>query len=625
MAFQPEQLGPYRILRTLGRGGMGMVFEAVNTETGEPAAVKVLAAALAGEPDFRQRFEAEIETLRKLRHENIVRLFGFGEQGGVLFYAMELVNGRSLEQELQSGRQFDWREVARIGIATCQALRHAHDRGIIHRDIKPANLLLTADGLLKLSDFGIAKLFGDVGLTSAGNVVGTVEYMAPEQAEGRGADARSDLYALGGVLFTLLARRPPFRAQSLGGMIEKHRSVKPDPVSKYCPGCPGELEAIIAQLLEKDPKQRIPNALLLARRLQAMLHGLSRQEQHSAGRADEDDEPLDATFDLAPASTGSHPEAGDPTTTRPTKLPAGPAIPGSPIGPPLDQLPETKETAAFQVYAAPNPSAVDTSPGAEDTSPASHFVPVAEEDLDRFEIETPRPRALISWQTWVLAVCLLALGLGTWYVLRPPTADALYERIVRATSEGTIDGKLAAERDIHEFLTRYSNDPRALQLRQYEDDLSMYRLERRFEHQMGREVDAAGLLPIERAYLEAINYLRIDTERGMAKLQALVDLYEHEGSQPGRPGSGPADQCLELARRRLAVLRAQLAQSWSEQLGVIQARLDRADELAATDPDRAQRMREAVVELYSDKPWAAPAVRRAKNALGNRSQPLPRQ
>jgi len=232
---------------------------------------------------------------------------------------------------------------------------------------------------------------------------------------------------------------------------------------------------------------------------------------------------------------------------------------------------------------------------------------------------------LISWQTWVLAVCLLALGLGTWYVLRPPTADALYERIVRATSEGTIDGKLAAERDIHEFLTRYSNDPRALQLRQYEDDLAMYRLERRFEHQMGREVDAAGLLPIERAYLEAINYLRIDTERGMAKLQALVDLYEHEGSQPGRPGSGPADQCLELARRRLAVLRAQLAQSWSEQLGVIQARLDRADELAATDPDRAQRMREAVVELYSDKPWAAPAVRRAKNALGNRSQPLPRQ
>ncbi len=144
--MQPDHLGPYRIVRPLGRGGMGAVYEGVNGETGESAAVKILAGSLAGEEGFRQRFEAEIEALRMLRHPNIVRLFGFGEQEGFLYYAMELVDGPSLEQELRNGRRFTWLETARIGIETCRALRHAHDRGIIHRDIKPANLLLTGCG-----------------------------------------------------------------------------------------------------------------------------------------------------------------------------------------------------------------------------------------------------------------------------------------------------------------------------------------------------------------------------------------------------------------------------------------------------------------------------------------------
>jgi len=141
-----ERLGPYRIVRELGRGGMGTVYEALNLQTDEPAAVKLLSAAMAREEGFREWFEAEIETLRKLNHPNIVRLFGFGEQDEHLFYAMELVHGRSLEQELKRGRPFNWPEVTRIGIETCRALRHAHDRGVIHRDIKPANLLLDADG-----------------------------------------------------------------------------------------------------------------------------------------------------------------------------------------------------------------------------------------------------------------------------------------------------------------------------------------------------------------------------------------------------------------------------------------------------------------------------------------------
>jgi len=195
--MQLEQLGPYKIGRTLGRGGMGTVYAGVSLESGEDAAVKVLSAAMAREEGFRERFEAEIESLRKLSHPNIVKLFGFGEQDGHLFYSMELVDGHSLEEELQAGRTFDWRETTDLAIQVCRALKHAHDRGVIHRDIKPANLLLAADGTVKLSDFGIAKLFGNSGMTADGGVLGTAEYMAPEQADGRPVTHRCDLYSLG--------------------------------------------------------------------------------------------------------------------------------------------------------------------------------------------------------------------------------------------------------------------------------------------------------------------------------------------------------------------------------------------------------------------------------------------
>ena len=255
--MKAEQLGPYRILRTLGRGGMGAVYEAVNLETDEPAAVKVLSATLAEEPDFRQRFTVEIETLQKLYHPNIVQLLGYGEQDGVLFYAMELVDGCSLEDELRRGREFQWREVADIGIQTCRALRHAHDRGIIHRDIKPANLLLTREGRIKLSDFGIARLFGLARITAVGNVLGTVEYMAPEQIDARPATPRTDLYSLGGVLYCLLARQPPFRAASIAEVLKKHRSAQPEPIRRHCREVPAEMELIVSQLLEKDPEKRI--------------------------------------------------------------------------------------------------------------------------------------------------------------------------------------------------------------------------------------------------------------------------------------------------------------------------------------------------------------------------------
>src|SRR5690349_20908351 len=274
--MQLTRLGPYEIEKPLGKGGMGSVYAAIDPQTGQRVAIKALSPHLAAAEGFRERFEAEIESLKTLKHEGIVRLYGYGEQDGVLFYSMELVEGISLEDELKAGRRFNWREVTNIAIQLSLALKHAHDHGIIHRDIKPANILLHDEEHVKLADFGIARLFGTTSLTTAGGVLGTADYMSPEQADGRPVTARCDQYSLGGVMYALLTGRPPFRAKTLPEMLQLQRFAEPEPVSRYAPETPKQLEGVIAQLLAKDPAARFPNTQVLARHLQAMVNALSR-------------------------------------------------------------------------------------------------------------------------------------------------------------------------------------------------------------------------------------------------------------------------------------------------------------------------------------------------------------
>ena len=286
-----EKLGPYRIERVLGRGGMGTVYAGIHEETGGWAAVKVLSQALADDGNFSDRFLAEIETLKQLKHPNIVELYGDGEEDGLLFYVMEYVDGQSLQQEFLGGHVFDWTEVTKIAIHVCNALKHGHDHGVIHRDLKPANLLRGSDGWLKLSDFGIAKSFRMTNLTADGSVVGTADYMAPEQAEGRPVTNRTDLYSLGTVMFTLLARRPPFTGGSIPQVLHKLRYEDAPPVRKFAPTVPSELEQIIGQLLSKEADDRIPTALVLANRLKAMEYGLGTGTIVDATAASEESEP----------------------------------------------------------------------------------------------------------------------------------------------------------------------------------------------------------------------------------------------------------------------------------------------------------------------------------------------
>ena len=680
---EPQQLGPYRIIRRLGRGGMGTVYEAVHVGTNEPAAVKTLSESLVEEPDFRARFELEIETLRKLNHPNIVRLIGFGEEQGILFYVMELVHGSSLDQELRAGRKFHWQEVAEIGIQVCRALRHAHDRGIIHRDLKPANLLRAENGEIKLSDFGIARLFGAPSHTGVGSILGTIEYMAPEQAESLPIGPRADLYSLGAVLYALLVGRPPFKVTSFAEILHLHRTSHPDPVRSLVPDCPEELDRIIRELLAKDPDKRIANALLAGRRLQAMLYALGKQK--AKGSEDLLPTPPEKLIDFGVdvARRRDSPIDGDlPTATIPVKpQKSGPLLgPTVTAAPPSAQPDEdrsaaarqgtpsmwapTRETAAFRGAIGESPPAHEgggeeitplvESPKVEEPQPPSppvtsatqtsrRFVEVPPEELDKIEPPLSQRQPVFSIQTAILLAALVILGLVIWYLLQPPSADQLYQRVMAKVGDGTdSDALLAAAPEIEAFLARYPEDIRAPDIREYQQEIELLRMERRFELQSRQKASAYSTIPIERDYLEALRYAQLDPELGIQKLEALLALYDYASPEKATRGKsensgnklqrpvGHTAECLELARRRLTQLKKQLDPAITNQRDLLQGRLDEADRIEATDPNEADAIRRAVITLYSEKEWAQPYVQRAAAALQRRTAsqsalPTPRE
>ncbi len=263
-----KRFGPFVLERLIGRGGMGAVYRARHEKTGQIVALKALLIPIAQE---RERFEAEISTLKLLRHDNIVKLYGYGQEDGVLYYAMEYVDGPSLSTLLKRGRRFTWEEVAYIGTSVCRALKHAHDRGVVHRDIKPANILLLDDGVVKVSDYGIAQYFGASRLTSANQVVGTIEYMAPEQAQAGALTPRADIYSLGALMYALLTGKPPYVARSLPELLQKYKQGLPDPIRAARPETPQVVDAVLFDLLQIQPENRPGDARLIGRRLEGLL------------------------------------------------------------------------------------------------------------------------------------------------------------------------------------------------------------------------------------------------------------------------------------------------------------------------------------------------------------------
>jgi len=261
----------YEIVSVLGRGGMGTVYRARDLELGEDVAIKTVRPELVSDETFRERFKDEIRLARRISHRNVVRTHDFGEAGGVWYLTMEYVEGITLRELLDTRGRLAPPVALAIGTQLAECLAVAHEVGVIHRDIKPQNLLLDPDGVLKVLDFGVARLAErSAGLTEAGLIMGTPAYMSPEQITSDPVDHRADLYAAGAVLYECLTGRPPIEAGTMVSLIARVLADEPAPPSSLVPDVPAALDDVVLQLLAKRPQDRPPSAAALVERLQTL-------------------------------------------------------------------------------------------------------------------------------------------------------------------------------------------------------------------------------------------------------------------------------------------------------------------------------------------------------------------
>ena len=263
--------GRYSIESVLGRGGMGTVYKAKDSELGETVAIKTLRPELVMDEAGRERFKDEIRLTRRITHRNVVRTHDFGEHDGLWYLTMEYVEGLTVRELLDARGKLGVEPALAIGVQLAESLVVAHQMGVIHRDIKPQNMLLDDAGVLKVMDFGVARLAAvNQGHTMEGMIVGTPMYMAPEQLAGDQVDARADLYAAGVVLFEVLTGELPINSPTVMGLFTKVLSEPARRASSLAADVPAGLDELIGQLLEKDPTRRVPSAAVLLERLQAL-------------------------------------------------------------------------------------------------------------------------------------------------------------------------------------------------------------------------------------------------------------------------------------------------------------------------------------------------------------------
>ena len=570
-----EKLGPYKFESVLGRGGMGTVYTGRHEKSDELHAVKVLAPTYAHDEHFRGRFESEIKALLKLDHPNIVRLISFGQEDGNLFFSMELVEGNSLFDMQRKGYQFDWKEILRIAKDVAHGLRHAHDRGIIHRDLKPGNLLRTAGGTVKLTDFGIAKAFGSNQNTGE-NVLGTMDFMSPEQAKGEPVTVRSDLYSLGTVLFTLLSGKPPFTANSIEESLRNLTHVPAPNIGTVVPNVPRELDKLIARLMEKKPEKRIATA-------QSLLHKIEEVEQtlknySEAKTAHHPGSSSNETFELAADKKKSSPTDGFTfaDNTDATK-----------------QISTSRQEQAKKRDRSSTVEITDHSAGASGTSAKKldYFNEVS--DRQREAARQIEDDAQYGRGVWPLVAGLVAViamaGIGTYYATKKPSADALYETIYNAQTE---PHKVLDE--MQQFLEWYPDDQRQSQvanLKSVGDSIKYYN---QLTNRLVVRSKIAGenrLTKLERQFVDIAELAKTDGAAAHAKMNAFVTVHESV------PDLSQRDlECVAAAKAYRYQIRSNARESAVADLNNIRA----AMKTAAEDPTKAASVYRSIIELYSD-------------------------
>jgi serine/threonine-protein kinase len=299
--------GRYEILDKLGEGAMGVVYRARDNALGRTVALKMLSADLGAEDELHERFSREAEAIGRLNHPSIVTVYDLGESEGHLYMAMELLEGDDLRQLIE--RQVDVPVADRVRILAqiCDGLGYAHARGIVHRDIKPANILVTSSASAKILDFGLARVANKATITKRGVILGTPDYMAPEQAMGKTIDHRTDLFSAGSVFYEFLTYQKPFKGKTLHAVLYQIISESPDPMLTVNPELPARLAVIVHRMLEKDPAKRYQSLEDVARDLRE-IHAQMRKAQARTSAGPSDDARGRAREHLA--KSRAHLEAG---------------------------------------------------------------------------------------------------------------------------------------------------------------------------------------------------------------------------------------------------------------------------------------------------------------------------
>ena len=620
--FEFDHLGPYKIESILGRGGMGTVYKGRHARSGELVAIKVISPSVANNVKFRRRFASEIETLVRLTHPNIVKAIGFGEEQGLLFYSMEFVDGHTLQDHLRQHKRLDWTEVIEIGIEVAGALKHAHDIGIIHRDLKPANLMLTREGHIKMTDFGIAKLFGASELTLAGSVLGTADFMPPEQAEGKTVNVRSDIYSLGSVMYAMLSGRAPFAGKSVPEVLYAVRYSPTPDTTPLAPDAPPDLHALIAEMLEKDPLKRPPTALVIGNRLKAIQQAITKFEsdqqrtsqsnpeikpgskpaQESIGKEltsidlnDEHDEELRAT--------GHQSNQDQPTAIASESVMerlAGPTRVKS-----IDaQISVDKPEEEYEGYESDLPSSEHPLP-----SNATHFTTVSKADAHKFTIGGS-PNDSVGTSAWfqyvsvavMTAILLLMLGLA-WHFMQPRNADQLYEVISQATESGDPSQLSGVHGELEEFVTRFPNDPRSAEARNWLDEIAFLR-RARFVKTKSR-LGIKDLTAVEQGFLSCVEAIDNNLPDAAKKLDAFVEVYDHSQDL-----SEDDRRLVDSAKYARGTLSSREVASSSQSSAELEAIIREAESKLSNE--KLPAFYRSIIELYADKPWAQDTINRIK-------------
>ncbi len=464
-----QQLGSFQLGDRIGSGAMGVVYRATHTKTGIPAAVKVITApeaSQAGRSGAADRFEREAEILQQFRHPGIVRFLAVGRSKGTRYIAMEFVEGQTLEQLLLEHQAIEWPKVVDVGTQVCDALEYAHDRGVVHRDLKPSNLMITADGVVKLTDFGVAKDLDATALTSPGKTVGTAAYMAPEQIRGSTQISHKiDLYALGCVLYQMLTGDLPFKGTNAAALMNGHLNVPAPRASEKAPQIPRALDDLILRMMAKEPQQRPWDAAAVAQELRALQGMLTRGE--------------------------------------PIKLVFGPPYLSDPSG----------RSESAQVELQQNPAAQATK-----ASTLAGTNPRTNTDRKKKKKGTTQGWQLPSLTTLLLAASAIGLVGLIIYLLQPPSADQLFEQArPLMESDDLVQWQDADRRYLGEFERRFPTDPRVSRIQELRDRilLSKTRARARLLTSISKPQNDA-----ETAYLEALKRAEDADHQGFENLAA---------------------------------------------------------------------------------------------------------